>query len=63
VAATVGLVDATAYGCAARDDDSASVFDDGLYDFTAEVVSNAAVFDADVLIDADGELCASGDGE
>jgi hypothetical protein len=48
VAAAMGLVDASADGCAARNDDGAAVLDDGLYDFAAEVITSTAIFDADV---------------
>ena len=62
VAAAVGFVDA-AGDVGAAGNDLRTVDDDRFDDFAGEAVADMSVLDADVLVDADDELGAGGDGE
>ena len=61
VAAAVGDGDYSTYGGAFGDHELAVLGGDGLDYFAVEVISGAAGFDADVLVDTDGEVGAGGD--
>lgn len=58
----MGFVDA-ASDVGVVGNDFRAVDDNRFDDFAGETVTDMGVFDADVLIDADGQLSASGDGE